>query len=138
MAEAIISRRGYGIEGKPPTLVTNIFTTNTNWTVPNLNNQVFDVRIFGGGGGGIQGPTTTYWERLSTGGGGGWMNNDIMTLPAGSTIRITIGAGGKGAIDSDGSAGGTTSFGTYLSANGGRGGSTGSESDGGGEGGAVP
>ena len=120
MAEAIISRRGWSSEGKPPpaptfVLTTKTFTSNTSWVVPNHNGPV-SVRIFGGGGAGA--------EHSGGGGGGGWMNNGDLTLANGSSIPITIGAGGitnyKG--NYDGGAGGSSSFGIWLSANGGEGG----------------
>ena len=109
MAEAIISRRGYGPEGKPE-LKTEIISSNQNWVVPKHFGNI-SVRIFGGGGG----SNTTH---CSSGGGGGWMNNGEVSLTVGNTVFITIGQGGiSGSYNS--SAGGTTSFGTYLSANGG-------------------
>lgn len=120
MAEAIISRRGWSSEGKPPptptfVLTTKTFTSNTSWVVPNHNSFV-SVRIFGGGGGG--------GYSMGGGGGGGWMNNSDLTLSNGATIRITIGDGGtkSSSMRVDGNAGGTSSFGSWLSANGGSGG----------------
>lgn len=100
MSEAIISRRGYDANGKPE-LRTEIITGTTNWTVPNsIRNTTISVRIFGGG------------VYMSNGGGSGWMNNGEITVTPGQKIDITIGNSGS-------SSGGTTSFGTYLSANGG-------------------
>ena len=108
MAEAIISRRA---KTEVPTVISHkiaLITENTVWTVPWAEDNKFDVRIFGGGGGGYTGSTA------SGGGGGGWMNNAELELNYGDDIIITIGAGGN----VQGS-GGTTSFGSYLSANGG-------------------
>ena len=109
MAEAIISRRGYGIDGKPQ-LRTETITGNTNWIVPlTRGNNSISVRLFGGGAAGTQ----------SYGGGGGWMNNGEFTnLTPNQIIQITIGDGGNNIGTQSG---GTTSFGTYLSANGGSG-----------------
>lgn len=105
MAEAIISRRGNGGGLTPSVLVTSTIVQDTSWTVPNHTGNV-SVLIFGGGGGGV--------NNNCGGGGGGWMNNRTLSLSNQQTIQITIGSGG-----SAGQAGGTTSFGTYLSANGG-------------------
>lgn len=103
------------------TLRTELITSNQTWTVPSgVSGNRIMVRIFGGGGNGFKG----------AGGGGGYMNNGNITLSSGTAVKITIG-----------SAGGTTSFGTYLSANGGgsgsywRGGSGGSGGWGGDNGG---
>ena len=118
MADAIIARRrsinnSSEVSGE---LITQIYTTNTSWEVPNAINNAFSVMIFGGGAGGQY----NSYRRGGYGGGSGWMNNDTITINRGSIIQITIGNGGNG-----GNAGGTTSFGTYLSANGGRGASGG-------------
>ena len=51
MSEAIISRRGYGPEGKP-TMYTQTFTGNATFTVPNTLKGSVHVLLFGGGGGG--------------------------------------------------------------------------------------
>ena len=107
MSEAIIARRKGGSSvNVSKVLKTETITGSTNWTVPSAINNSFDVRIFGGGGGA---------DEHETGGGGGWMNNATLTLTPGTNIYITIGAGGT----SNGYTGGTSSFGTYLSANGG-------------------
>ena len=102
MAEAIISRRGYNASGKPE-LRTETITGSTNWTVPKHVGNI-SVRIFGAGG-------SAYMS-----GAGGWMNNgEFNNLTVNQSITITIGKGKNQSI------GGTTSFGTYLSANGGGG-----------------
>lgn len=102
MSDAIISRRGYTSAGKPE-LRTEIIAFSQDWTVPNTIKGNTAVRIFGGGGGSV-----------SCGGGSGWMNNGEFALNAGDVITVTIGDGGY-----NNNAGGSTSFGTYLSANGG-------------------
>ena len=111
MAEAIISRRGYEPGGKPE-LRTETITSNVTWTVPSSIRGNVSVRLFGGGGGG----GNVY---AGGGGGGGWMNNGEFKVSPGQKIPITIGAGGNVGV-----AGGTTSFGSYLSANGGGAGSS--------------
>lgn len=92
-------------------LVSKTFTSNTNWVVPNHNGYI-SVRIFGGGGGGGGGEQMR--DGHNSGGGGGWMNNADLTIANGSSVSITIGKGGKHE-----QSGGTSSFGTWLSANGG-------------------
>ena len=108
-------------------LVTNIFTTSGVFVVPNARNQQFTVRIFGGGGGGfVSSPTASNY----CGGGGGFMNNATLTLQEGKAISVQIGIGGQGGYLKENTSssdpdrimptiGGTTSFGTYLSALGG-------------------
>ena len=105
MAEALICRRGGNSRiGFKEVLNTVIITINNNWKVPStISNKNISVRIFGGGADG----------NGRSGGGSGWMNNGIISVNAGQTIPITIGQHGRSA--------GTTSFGTYLSANGGSG-----------------
>lgn len=92
--------------------MTEVIAESTNWTVPsNVKDGQISVLIFGGGGSAYHnGNAHTY----GGGGGGGYMNNGIFTLAQGAVIPITIGAGGFGGT------GGTTTFGTYLSANGGQ------------------
>ncbi len=134
MGEAFIVGRGDSSSSGTPKLVTNIFTTNGVFVVPNARNQQFTVRIFGGGGGG--GCATNNFNMIA-GGGGGFMNNAVLTLQEGKAISVQIGTGGKGAnvivnentyptsyTGNNGSGGGTTSFGTYLSALGGFGGNS--------------
>ena len=109
MSEAIISRRGSGGGSSGGgTLRTEIIAFNTNWVVPNHIGSI-SVRLFGGGSAGYGG---------EQGGCGGWMNNKDLSLSNGIVVPITIGIGGK-MLNTSGISGGTTSFGTYLSANGG-------------------
>lgn len=110
MGEAIIAR-GETVDPKliprySKVLKTEIITENTIWEVPGtcIVEEGISVRIFGGGGGGS----------YSYGGGGGYMNNAILNLNTRDRININIGDGGK--VEKDG---GTTTFGNYLSANGG-------------------
>ena len=128
MGEAIISRAGGGSGssgGKKYELKTEIYSSNKEWVVPEAKNNEFSVRIFGGGGGGA------WLSTCSGGGGGGYMNNAILSLTKGSVVSIIIGTGGAGNKfgyspipneDVNAESGGSTIFGTYLSANGGKGG----------------
>ena len=112
MAEAIISRRGYGAEGKPQ-LMTQIIASNQTWTVPNSIKGSISVIVCGGGGG----------QCYDGGGGGAWVNTGNITLASGTKVQITIGQYGTQNVWNgwNGDAGGTTSFGTWFSANGGGG-----------------
>ncbi|WP_428993587.1 glycine-rich domain-containing protein [Pseudomonas fluorescens] len=58
------------------------------------------------------------------GGGGGGISNRLCTVVPGSVISVTVGAGGAAVtVEGDpGIAGGTSSFGSFCSATGGRGG----------------
>lgn len=117
MSEAMICRRGTKGESIPPfSYITQTITQNTIFTVPKyLENNTLSVRLFGAGGGG--------GNYADGGGGGGWMNNGEIEVTPESQIQITIGSGGAPAWYTQGSGvtGGTSSFGTYLSANGGEG-----------------
>ena len=121
MGEALMFRAG-GEGGGSYAFVTEIIESSKVYTVPTgIKNNQIHVRIFGGGGGG--GKNGSGASTTCAGGGGGWMNNGWINVSQGSTIQVTIGAGGNGCLYNDnGNSGGTTSFGTYLSAAGGTGG----------------
>ena len=94
---------------------SEVITANGYYVVPKAKDQEFHVRLFGGGGGCVQGVCMRATDILAMGGGGGGnMNNDALILNIADSIPVTIGAGGN-----LGGNGGTTSFGTYLSATGG-------------------
>ncbi|EZJ80822.1 hypothetical protein AC27_1716 [Escherichia coli 1-182-04_S3_C2] len=85
-----------------------------------------DVIAIGGGGGGGWATSTANYNAAGGGGGGGGMARGLFNLSAISTVLVTIGAGGNGGIAStmtNGTQGGTTTFGSYLSASGGQPGS---------------
>ena len=128
MAEAIISRRGGG-SSTGGNLQTELITSNKTWVVPAHIGNI-SVRLFGGGASGSAKTAGNYaWEMY--GGGSGWMNNgEFNNISNGSIIQITIGTGGSPTATESGGkyiynytskSGGTSSFGTYLSANGGSG-----------------
>lgn len=82
-----------------------------------------DVIAIGGGGGGGWATSTGNYNAAGGGGGGGGMARGLFNLSAISTVLVTIGAGGNGGIAStmtNGTQGGTTTFGSYLSASGGQ------------------
>ncbi|VTX96757.1 Phage tail-collar fibre protein [Escherichia coli] len=82
-----------------------------------------DVIAIGGGGGGGWATSTGNYNAAGGGGGGGGMARGLFNLSAISTVLVTIGAGGNGGIAStitNGTQGGTTTFGSYLSAGGGQ------------------
>ena len=92
------------------------------WPVPVGVKNVL-VTVIGGGGGGSRRSTTA---GLSAGGGGagGGYANKLVDLTGVSSVNVTVGAGGAGAStdNTGGAAGGSSSFGSYLSASGGAGG----------------
>lgn len=99
-----------------------VFTTTGTWNRPvGVTKIIVEILSAGGGGGG---PRSADAGATSQGGGGGAYGKLFLDVSAISTAAITIGAGGTaGGVDSNGSAGGTTSFGAYISATGGSGGS---------------
>ena len=78
------------------------------------------VRLCGGGGGGGGGSTT----QGGAGGGAGGYAEVVLALVPGQAIAVTVGNAGSGAFSGAAGNGGTTSFGTALSATGGTGGTS--------------
>ena len=120
MGECIMTRYPAGQRAEMKEVFkTEIIIQNKLWEVPNSCNvsRGISVRIFGGGAGAYKSSGTNSKDWY--GGGGGWMNNKIFTnLQKGQLISINIGDGGKYNMYTS-HAGGTTTFGNYLSANGG-------------------
>lgn len=84
-----------------------------------VNNRIY-VWIFGGGGGSWATNSEDTYNGYSVGGGGGWMNNGEFTITPGTVVHIELGEGGyQISSTTNPHSGGTTTFGTYLSANGG-------------------
>lgn len=103
------------------------FTTPgaTNWTVPAGVYAVY-VEAWGGGGGSATRQSTS--EGFAGGGGGGGeYRSGIFAVTPGSTIPVTVGAGGAaaGAYPATAGTGGTSSLGALISALGGKGGAVG-------------
>ncbi|WP_441344127.1 glycine-rich domain-containing protein [Pseudomonas sp. SAR267] len=89
------------------------------WKVPaNVTRVLVDIR--GGGGSGAFGPV----ETGAGGGGGGGICSRICAVAPGESITVTVAAGGKAVnvVNTAGSWGGTSSFGSFCSATGGEGG----------------
>ncbi len=126
MGEAILVKAGGlgGNGGSDPEdqnivdwqLKTELITESKEFIVPKAKNQQFSVRLFGAGGTHpvLKGMGWTKYAYIP--GASGNMNNGQFKLNRGDTIPIVIGDGGN---ISTIKAGGTTSFGTYLSATGG-------------------
>lgn len=102
--------------GAPTDLGTCIsiqsFTATGTYTAPAGTTRVM-VQVMGGGGG-----SAGYGE---SGGGGGFAEG-VFQLSAGTSVTVTIGGGGGGVTYyAVAGQGGTTSFGSYISATGGQG-----------------
>jgi hypothetical protein len=96
------------------------FNSNGTWTKPSTGSMA-RIEVWGGGGGAGRSSNNT----LTSGGGGGGYNEITVPLSTlASTVSVTVGAGGAGRTGStgNGNQGGTSSFGTLLSAFGGGGG----------------
>lgn len=117
---------------KPDTTTYEYAGSPHTWTKPTGLTQIY-VKMWGGGGGGSGQLGITY---KGAGGGGGYVEKWILASELGSTETITIGAGGAGGSN-NGVDGGDTTFGSLLTALGGKKGSAsaGSAGDVGGAGG---
>ncbi|WLH47464.1 phage tail protein [Pseudomonas beijingensis] len=89
------------------------------WTVPASVTKVY-VEVVGGGGSGAFGTLDTG----AGGGGAGGISKRLVSVTPGSTVTVTVGAGGTyvTAANTVGNPGGSSSFGTHCSATGGAGG----------------
>ncbi len=96
------------------------FGSSGTFTVPTGITKI-SVRVWAGGGGG-RGGTNSGAYAVCTGGYGGFGAAVITGLTPGGTVTVTVGSGGAGGNGADGTAGGTSSFGTYISCTGGAGG----------------
>lgn len=88
------------------------------------------VRLVGGGGGGGGAAATSGTQiSLGSGGGGGaYAESFLLDAVIPASVTVTVGAGGGGGVGAAGTAGGTSSFGALVSANGGSAGTTGTAS----------
>ncbi|EEZ5609777.1 hypothetical protein DBW36_004592 [Escherichia coli] len=105
------------------------FTTAgvTSWTVPEelRKGRKCYVKVIGGGASGGIGSTTASAITCGGGGGGGGVAEGLVDLTGINSVSITVGAGGApvSGISVNGKNGGSSSFGTYMSASGGYSGS---------------
>lgn len=98
------------------------------------------IQCIGGGGAGGGTPSTTAFLSGGGGGAGGFSQSYVSAATIGVSQTVTIGAGGTGVSNANGNAGGNTSVGSIVIANGGSGGAAGTTSTGstsGGAGGVV-
>lgn len=125
------------------------FTSSGTYTKPSGTSFVL-VEVWGAGGGGgsgRRGAASTHRSGGGGGGGGAYNYKVFKASEVGSTVTVTIGAGGTGGAavttnDTDGNAGadgGNTTFGSLLTGYGGNGGNAGSSGTGlgGGGGGTI-
>lgn len=137
-ASSTITTLNVGTIGTPGVLFDyQPFTASGTWTKPAglTGNEMVVVQAWGAGGGGGGG---TAGGGGAGGGGGTYSEIKLRASDLGSTVTVTIGAAGTGTTGSGG-IGGSTTFGTLLTAFGGGGGqvSTGANTEGGGGGGGV-
>jgi hypothetical protein len=99
--------------------ITNPATTS--WTVPSdfnpSNNALYLIGAGGGGAGSLN--ATTHWNG-GGGGGGGYTGATNIAISGSVTVAAGIGGNG-GAVGSNGTAGTTTTFGSYSAGGGGAG-----------------
>ncbi len=105
--------------GGAPDLQT--FTSSGTWSKPSGKTLTM-IECWGGGGSG--GKRSSSYGGGGGGGGGGYMSITKLTASLGATETVTIGAGGaaQSTANTAGNNGGNTSFGSWLTAYGGAGG----------------
>lgn len=111
------------LQGMLLTTVTITSTGANNYT-PTTGAKMFKVTLVGGGAAGGGTPATTGTQSSAGGGGGAgaarvaWLTKSQLDA-IGYPIVVTIGAGGTGVVGANGNAGGTSSFGSLMTCNGG-------------------
>ena len=108
-----------GTNGTSGIMFSQVFTSSTTVTVPTGATKAVLTGCGGGGGGN----KNNSGNRVHDGGRGGTVFLYPVNVSAGVSIKITIGKGGAGAVadNTNGSAGGATSFGSLMTVGGGRG-----------------
>ncbi len=119
LANSLTAQINSAIAAIPAALYHRVLTFGTagtsNFTAPVTG--WYWVEVYGAGGGaGVY--TGTNAEEGEGGGGGGYAGGWLY-LAAGTTVPVTIGAGGTTNGAGSGTAGGTSSFGSYMTATGG-------------------
>ena len=141
---------GAGGGGSQSFIVKETFTSSQTWTVPTGVTALLSVVAYGAGGGGAGGAAAAAIDNnpgvngVQGGGGGALVALENLDITGVGSVVITVGAGGSGGAGKtfnkprgssteqlsgtaaqgvNGSAGGATSFGGYLSIGGGGGGS---------------
>jgi hypothetical protein len=96
-------------------LNVQIFTSTGTYTAtPGTNYVIVEVMGAGAGGGGVANSPANY--QSCSGGGGSGAYAKVKITSAFSGVTVTVGAAGVGGVSyADGSAGGTSSFGTLVS-----------------------
>lgn len=118
-------------------VVETTYNANDTWTKPS-NLRYVRVQLWGGGGSGVRFDNGTTNGEGGGGGGGGYFEKIIDASDLGVSETVTVGAGGAAKnSNSDGDAGGNSSFGSHATAYGGGGGSSSTAGGGAGGGGGA-
>lgn len=99
------------------------FIASGTWVKPS-GAQIVHIKAVGAGGGGV-GNAPAYAASFGAGGGGALSTDTVLAANVTATVAVTIGAGGTGSPNGStaGTTGGASSFGSYVTAYGGGGGS---------------
>jgi len=111
---------GWQKANKTFSINTQVFTSSGTYT-PSSGLVYAIVEVIGGGGGGGAAGTNTGIASVGGGGAaGGYCKKVISASDIGSSVTVTVGRGGASSVD-----GGASSFGSFMTANGGGRGATG-------------